>query len=815
MGFHHHYVHGPRLIPRLMGSASGATSLLGAELDGLSIDFTDASLIVRDQTTTSNAWLRSTGDVQDFWRNRSFTSYASPSPKITRDSAGLYKYAPHNLLPMSQEYRSAAWTLSETAVTANAATAPDGTATAAKLAHSNPGYIQKQVTFASGLVVTASAYVKVEGAATYFRLSIYDTAHNETWFLMSGAGSVGTNAAGNTAVITSVGNGWYRVSVSRTLGAANPYWAAFFTDTDNAACDADDTGYLWGAQLNAGPSALTYVPTRAHNLILQSQTLDNGSWAVESASVTVGANTTTAPDGTTTAETLTEAAITDVHQIRTNTSVTATGSTTYTMSVYFKKPTTSRDYAYIQINTSGGTAAAAAIYFDLVNIDVGGTEQLLNTLTIVSTAITDVGNGWRRCSVAFTTSSGNTSVQPYLGASLTGAARSYVGDITYSLYAWGAQIELASSPGKYVTTTTASVYSANYDLPREWDSAGACQGLLVEEARTNICLYSQDFGNVIWEKARATITADAAVAPNGTTTAAKLVEDSTAGDTHYVTQPIATSAAVYTFSVFAKAGERTSINLWVDGTGNGIAYFNLSNGTVSTTVGANVASGSISAAGNGWYRCSIVTTSLTAAAHYFVIGLHSTVSYNGDGASGAYLWHGQVEAGAFITSPIYTGSASVTRAADGISLPTSGVFPFTLATSTIFAKVPNGPAGTGGRIWSIYDSADNSRYAEAYRNNTLITCESSHTGAGAVNYGTPNSFTETNKLAAGIETDNLALYLNGVAGDTDAAITVDNVPTTLALGSYFVGLNVGTFYLSQFMYLPRRMSNGDMDTLTT
>ena len=80
MGFHHHYVHGPRLIPRLMGSASGATALLGAETDGLSIDFTDASLIVRDTTTTSNAWLRSTGDVQTFWRDRSFTSYSSPSP---------------------------------------------------------------------------------------------------------------------------------------------------------------------------------------------------------------------------------------------------------------------------------------------------------------------------------------------------------------------------------------------------------------------------------------------------------------------------------------------------------------------------------------------------------------------------------------------------------------------------------------------------------------------------------------------------------------------------------------------------------------
>jgi aminomethyltransferase len=44
------------------------------------------------------------------------------------------------------------------------------------------------------------------------------------------------------------------------------------------------------------------------------------------------------------------------------------------------------------------------------------------------------------------------------------------------------------SDSTYLATTSA----ARYSLPNEWSAAGANEGILVEEARTNLCLYGHD-----------------------------------------------------------------------------------------------------------------------------------------------------------------------------------------------------------------------------------------------------------------------------------------------------------------------------------
>jgi hypothetical protein len=120
-------------VAALMGGTAAST-LLGGETDGLAIDFTDASLTVRDTTTTSNAWTQIEGGVQTFWRDRSFTSYASPSAKITRDSSGNYRYQPHNFCVMSEKFDSSVWTKTNVTVAANQVAAPGGTTTAGRFA---------------------------------------------------------------------------------------------------------------------------------------------------------------------------------------------------------------------------------------------------------------------------------------------------------------------------------------------------------------------------------------------------------------------------------------------------------------------------------------------------------------------------------------------------------------------------------------------------------------------------------------------------------------------------------------------------------
>ncbi len=79
-------------------------------------------------------------------------------------------------------------------------------------------------------------------------------------------------------------------------------------------------------------------------------------------------------------------------------------------------------------------------------------------------------------------------------------------------------------------------------------------------AGQNLLTYSEQFNNANWIKFNSTISADAAVAPNGTLTADRLVEDATNGE-HIVYQAQTASNVTQTFSVFLKAQERTLVGL--------------------------------------------------------------------------------------------------------------------------------------------------------------------------------------------------------------------------------------------------------------
>lgn len=71
-------------------------------------------------------------------------------------------------------------------------------------------------------------------------------------------------------------------------------------------------------------------------------------------------------------------------------------------------------------------------------------------------------------------------------------------------------------------------------LRREWSQAAALYGWRLEATKTNLVGYSEQFDNAAWTKARSSITANLATAPDGTATADKLVEDTTTSNTHTI-----------------------------------------------------------------------------------------------------------------------------------------------------------------------------------------------------------------------------------------------------------------------------------------
>jgi hypothetical protein len=200
------------------------------------------------------------------------------------------------------------------------------------------------------------------------------------------------------------------------------------------------------------------------------------------------------------------------------------------------------------------------------------------------------------------------------------------------------------------------------------DYTNTCPELLIEGERTNLSLRSQEFDNASWIKDGTTITANSIDAPNGTTTADKVIED-TNNAVHAVAQGTSFGLNNYTFSVYAKYAGRQYIMVRLLGPSSGYftAMFDIQNGLIGNINTANT-SANIEDAGNGWYRCSITGNTDLFNAVVFLSDINSTspiaVSYTGDGTSGAYLWGAQLEQGSYVSSYITTTNASVTRPQD-------------------------------------------------------------------------------------------------------------------------------------------------------
>ncbi|WP_435607731.1 phage head spike fiber domain-containing protein [Pseudomonas knackmussii] len=244
--------------------------------------------------------------------------------------------------------------------------------------------------------------------------------------------------------------------------------------------------------------------------------------------------------------------------------------------------------------------------------------------------------------------------------------------------AYGAAVAV-SQPGTTTMIDNGKLVFVPQNTPRYQNGV-----LLIEEQRTNLLLYSSTFSNAAWTKANASITSGATTAPDGTSSASKLVEDTTS-NTHQINQ-ISSSTGQRTFTVFAKAGERTQIQLGMSDLTTAAIYanFDLSTGTLlGTTSGGSwtAISQSISSVGSGWYRLSFTATAGSGTQVRAVANIYSggTATYLGDGVSGLYLWGAQLEAGAAQTSYIPTTSAQVTRAAD-----------------TLLNNMPAGSAALGG-----------------------------------------------------------------------------------------------------------------------
>jgi hypothetical protein len=234
--------------------------------------------------------------------------------------------------------------------------------------------------------------------------------------------------------------------------------------------------------------------------------------------------------------------------------------------------------------------------------------------------------------------------------------------------------------GNTATIVNASgfIESVNADTPRfNYNPITlACNGLLIEESRTNLCYPSDTFGTP-WVLNGAFIDTNVTPAPTGTSVGSKLREATTTGGHSVRFSYTKVIGVPISFSVYAKADQRTRISITVDA-GFGNVTFDLSTGTI--VAGAN---GTITNAGNGWYRCSIsklTQFSLLAGCIISLVSTGTTISYTGVADHGAFIWGAQFEDEIFPTSYIPTTTGAVTRNADVATMTGTNFSDFWQAT---------------------------------------------------------------------------------------------------------------------------------------
>lgn len=423
-----------------------------------------------------------------FQDNAGTTPVTAPGQKVglmfdkSKNAVGTNGAYARNQYTYTEQFDNAYWVKTNITLAVDSITAPNGTATAEKIqetAVTSFFVIAQNPAGSFSTTYTWSCYAK---AAERTLMNVGFTVCGVAGAFNLTTGQTTATTGSPTMSATSVGNGWWRCSMTFTTPASGSnilyhLFGPIITPGFGTYTGVAGYGiYVWGAQLEVGSSATPYqritsswpaaIPgdhaTQAtdlqrpiyginpivgtRNQFTYTEQLENAVWTRASSSVSTDA--TTAPNGTNTADKLIEA--TSGASFHWTQQTGGTVGSTETFSVYIKAA--ERSWIALQL----GSAAVA--YFN------AGTG-VLGTVTNSTASITSAGGGWYRCSISGTRTVGSTN---YIFLATGNNGGSYAGDGTSGLYVWGAQLESGSSAtayqrvGSQYDVTQAGVQSVGY-----------------------------------------------------------------------------------------------------------------------------------------------------------------------------------------------------------------------------------------------------------------------------------------------------------------------------------------------------------------
>jgi len=446
-----------------------------------------------------------------------------PTPLFESNTTNLTPY-PENFL-FGGDASGVATSVNNATCEYNCSVAPDGRFFADKLVETASNTVHGALMggFSAGVNTTYSVFVKA-GERTKFRWDAVPTGGSgitDSWVFDLVAATVTRSTTGaTTAIITPVGNGWYRCSMSGASALIDATNFNMMSGTNVIYTGNRTSGmYLWGFQAETGLVPTSYIPptytftsragttatyinsagnitsaaanvARMHyiadnlslaprllfepaatNLCLQSSAFNTSPWVAQ-AGLTITANSTIAPDGTAVAETITDPSAVANAYVGQDITV-ANNSAGYVLSVFVLKTVGATTFPCLELALGGGSPQIAGGV--VIDTNAGAIQRYGTSTSVVYGRVDSCKDYWRISVGIYNNNAGNTvaSCKVYPAVNTNGSTTFNVAT-TGSAIIWGAQLETTNTGfgtfgtanltrTSYIATTTVAV-TRNADI---------------------------------------------------------------------------------------------------------------------------------------------------------------------------------------------------------------------------------------------------------------------------------------------------------------------------------------------------------------
>jgi hypothetical protein len=312
-------------------------------------------------------------------------------------------------------------------------------------------------------------------------------------------------------------------------------------------------------------------------------------------------------------------------------------------------------------------------------------------------------------------------------------------------------------------------------------------GLLIEEARTNLCLQSAAISTSPW-------------AANGFETCVPSTLTDPAGglNAFKINTTGAGAFERWQQAITVVNGTTYTLSAWVRST-SGTTQFRL-------RFGGGVTSADLTAT-TTWQRFTFTLTAGTTSGFF---------AFNAPSSGAAIeinVWGAQLEAGAFATSYIPTTTTALTRNADVASMTGTNFSSwYNASEGTLYVEgIPYAPTSSFIRVASIETAGAAGNVISIQRNST----DARGFGDGVstqIVAGMPQNAVFKTTFAGKV--NDFALTSNGVTPNADTSTNALPTAAGLGIGSTIVGTSVFTGTIRRIAYYPTRLPNTTLQALT-